>query len=133
MMPRKASQQPTEVELHILEVLWEHAPCPLGIIQNNISNSETKSYTTIQTMVRVMVEKGLVIRDDSVHPMLYRPAKSRDVTRQQILADITDRAFQGSAQKVVMSLLDSKKIDSDELSEIKKMIEQAESERGHNG
>jgi BlaI family penicillinase repressor len=125
-MPRHPSSKPTEVELEILLVLWEHGPCPMGKIHGVLSERRDTGYTTTQKMVQVMREKGLVQTDSSVHPQLYTAADSREETQLSMLDDLAQRAFGGSAKKLVMSLLSADRITAEELREIQRLLRQAE-------
>lgn len=125
IMPRRPSSQPTEVELEILQVLWEHGPCPLGRIHEALSEYRDTAYTTTQKMVRVMRDKGLVNSDDSVRPQIYSAAISQEQTQVQMLDDLAQRLFGGSAQKLVMSLLSTKRMSPKELQEIQGLIRKA--------
>jgi len=125
-MPRRPSLQPTEVELEILHVLWEHGPCPLGKIHEVLSAQRETGYTTTQKMVQVMRDKGLVTTDDSVRPPLYASATTREQTQVRMLDDLAQRAFGGSAKKLVMSLLSAKRVTVQELQEIQRLLRESE-------
>jgi len=128
-MPRRPASHPTEVELEILLVLWEHGPCPMGKIHETLSEGRDTVYTTTQKMVQVMRGKGLVNTDDSVHPPLYTAAESREQTQLSMLDDLAQRVFGGSAKKLVMSLLSAKRITADELREIQRLLRQSEGDK----
>ncbi len=117
---------PTDVELQILRVLWEHGPCSLGQAHQVLSQSRDKGYTTTQKMIQVMMDKGLVARDESVRPNLYRAAASQDKTQLRLIDDLAKRAFGGSAKKLAMSLLLNKRLKLEELEELHRLIEEAE-------
>ena len=122
----KRSPLPTDVELQILRVLWEHGPCSLGQAHHVLSQSRDKGYTTTQKMIQVMMDKGLVARDESVRPNLYRAAASQDKTQLRLIDDLAKRAFGGSAKKLAMSLLLNKRLKLEELEELHRLIEEAE-------
>jgi len=124
-MPRRRSSQPTEVELEILNVLWEHGPCPMGTIHEVLCAERERGYTTTQKMVQVARDKGLVVCDDSVHPPLYRPAETRQEVQLSMLDDLAQRAFGGSAQKLVMRLVSTERISLDELRQIQRLVREA--------
>jgi predicted transcriptional regulator len=79
-------------------------------------------------MIQVMREKGLVDRDDSVRPQLYRPAESRDQTQLKMLDELMQKAFGGSAKKLVMRMLSSDRLSANELAEMQQLIDQAKGE-----
>jgi len=124
-MPRRASAQPTEVELEILQVLWEHGPCPLGQIHQAVAARCDRAYSTTRKMVQVMRDKGLVECDESVRPQLYRAAESKEQTQLNLLEDIAARAFGGSTKKLVMSLLSADRLTSEELQEMQQVVKRA--------
>ena len=124
-MPRHPSGQPTQVELEILQVLWELGPSPLGDIHQAVSKRRDVAYSTTRKMVQVMREKGLIDCDDKVRPQRYLAALSQEETREGLVDDLAERAFGGSTRNLVMSLLSSKKLSDDELSELKDLIEKS--------
>ena len=127
-MSRKPSPQPTQVELEILRLLWEHGPSPLGQIHKAVSAQSERTYSTTRKMIQVMCEKGLVTSDESVRPQLYSAATSQARTQLELLEDLVQRAFDGSANNLVMSLLDAKRVSLDELQAMQKLIQKAKGE-----
>ena len=127
-MPRKPATQPTEVELQILNALWEIGPSTVKDIHAALEGERDVAFTTTQKMVQVMTEKGLLVRDDSVRPMLFSPAMSRDKTQLGLIDDLIQRAFGGAADKLVMHALRSKGISEKELEKINKLLERMEGE-----
>jgi len=123
-MPRPSSSQPTDVELQILKVVWEQGPSTVREVHMVLAKTRDTGYSTTLKMMQVMLEKGLLKRDDSVRPQLYRAAKSQSRTQVQMLDDLTRRVFQGSAQGLVMSMVASGRLTADELAEIKQLIEE---------
>ena len=125
-MPRPVSSQPTEVELQILDVLWERGPSTVRQVHDALSSNRETGYSTTLKMMQVMLDKGLVRRNDSVRPQLYRAAKSRSKTQVQMLDDLTQRAFRGSAMRLVMRMVSSGRLSADEWSEIQRLVEEGE-------
>ena len=124
-MPRWPSDQPTKVELEILNLLWEHAPCPLGQIHEAVSASSDRTYSTTRKMIQVMRDKGLIACDESVRPQLYAAAKSRERTQLGLLEDLARRAFGGSSKKLVMSLLSAKRVSLEDVRKMQQIIRKA--------
>ena len=124
-MPRHPSDQPTQVELEILQVLWGLGPSPLGEIHQAVSERRDVAYSTTRKMVQVMREKGLVGCDENVRPQRYHAARTQEETRKSLVDDLADRAFGGSTRNLMMSLLSSKRLTDEELSELKELIENA--------
>jgi BlaI family transcriptional regulator, penicillinase repressor len=128
-MARKSSTQPTQVELEILHLLWEHGPCVLGQIHEAVSASSDRAYSTTRKMIQVMCDKGLVTCDESVRPQLYAAAMSQEQTQLKLLEDLTKRAFGGSSKKLVMSLLSAKRVTVEEVQEMQRLIQKAKGEK----
>ncbi len=124
-MPRRPSAQPTEVELEILQVLWEHGPCPLGKIHEAVAARCDRAYSTTRKMIQVMRDKGLVQCDESPRPQLYAAAESKEQTQLNLLEDLAERAFGGSTQKLVMSLLSADRVTPEELQEMQRLVRKA--------
>jgi BlaI family penicillinase repressor len=124
-MPRKPSDQPTKVELEILQLLWEHGPCALGQIHDAVSARSDRAYSTTRKMIQIMCEKGLVDCDESVRPQLYSAAKSKNLTQLGLLDDLARRAFGGSTKKIVMSLLSSKQVTLEDVQEMQNILKKA--------
>ena len=125
-MPRPSSSQPTEVELQILGVLWKRGPSTVREVHLVLAKSRDTGYSTTLKMMQVMLEKGLLRRDDAVRPQLYRAAKSQSKTQVQMLDDLTKRVFQGSARRLVMSMVSAGRLSADELAEIQQLIEEGD-------
>jgi BlaI family transcriptional regulator, penicillinase repressor len=128
-MARPPSTQPTKVELEILHLLWEHGPCPLGQIHEAVAAQSDRAYSTTRKMIQVMRDKGLVTCDESARPQLYAAARSREQTQLHLLTDLADRAFGGSAKKLVMSLLSAKQVTVEEVREMQRTLERAKGDR----
>ena len=128
-MARPASNQPTEVELAILQVLWDQGPCSLGQIHDAIQASRDVAYSSTRKMVQVMLEKGIVEADDSVRPQQYSAARSREETQLNLLDDLVLKAFGGSAKKLVMSLMSGHRLSGEELQEVQRLTRKVERKR----
>jgi predicted transcriptional regulator len=119
----KSSPKPTEGELSILAVLWERGPSTVRQVFEVLSRERDLGYTTVLKMLQIMQEKGLVARDESERTHVYRARESADATQATLVDDLMDRAFGGSAMKLVMHALASKKATQEELAEIRKLLE----------
>ena len=127
-MPRPPANEPTDVELQILEDLWEHGPSTLGEVHDRIAQQRGTGYTTTQQMLNIMVNKELLERDDSIRPAVYRAAKNRQTTQQGMLDRLLQKAFGGSTADMLVQLLSSKDVSTEELAEVKRLIRQRERE-----
>jgi BlaI family transcriptional regulator, penicillinase repressor len=128
-MPRRPSVQPTKVELEILQLLWEHGPCPLGTIHEAVSTCSDRAYSTTRKMIQVMRDKGLVVCDESSRPQLYSAAASKEQTQLNLLEDLAERVFEGSTKKLLMSLLSSDRVTIDEVREMQRLVQKAKGEK----
>ena len=113
-------RKPTDAEVAILRVLWARGPSTVRQIAEQMGR-ET-GYTTILKLLQIMTEKRLVVRDESSRTHIYQAASTRDQTERQLVTDLLDRVFDGSAAKLVLQALASNKASPEELDEIKKLI-----------
>ncbi|QDU07478.1 BlaI/MecI/CopY family transcriptional regulator [Gimesia aquarii] len=125
-MARPSSSQPTEVELQILNVLWEDGPLSVRDVHETLLEERETGYSTTLKMMQVMLEKGLLIRDESVRPQLYQAAQPREETQLQMLDGLAQRVFQGSAMRLVMRMVSSGRLSVDELEEIQRLSKDSE-------
>lgn len=120
------SPRPTESELAILRVLWEHGPRSVRDIQKIMNETKETGYTTVLKLLQIMTDKGLVERDETVRPQIYRPRYSQTQTQRQLLRDLTQRAFGGSIKALVLQALATKKSSPEELEAIEKLLDRIE-------
>ena len=125
-MPRLPSSQPTEVELRILRTLWEQGPSTARQIHNRLAEDRDTNYSTTVKMLSVMLEKGLVRRDETVRPQVFRPAATQQRTQQQMLKDLIQKVYDGSAGSLVLQALASQKASPEELAEIRRSLNELE-------
>jgi predicted transcriptional regulator len=116
------------VELQILRVLWEAGPSTVRQVHEALAQHRDTGYSTTLKMLQVMHDKGLVVRDESVRPQRYRPAKSRSQTQLQMLDELVQKAFGGSAKRLVMRLLSAHRVSPEELAEMHRLIQEAKGE-----
>lgn len=128
-MPRQPATQPTEVELLILGVLWEHGASTARQIHNAIADHRDTNYSTTVKMLSVMLEKKLVKRDDSTRPQVFRSADSRKRTQTKMLKDLIRKLYNGSAKSMVMQALSSQKSSPEELAEIRELLDDLEGKK----
>ena len=130
-MARKASAQPTDVEIAILRVLWERGPSTVREVHGALQDRDRgeTGYSTTLKMMQVMLEKGLLSRDESRRPQVYAPSQPEAQTQRQMLDDLVVRVFGGSARKLVLRAVESEKVSAEELSEIRKLLKQLEGDK----
>ena len=122
-MARSRSQQPTEVELLILRALWECSPLTARQIRNELLKTREANYSTTVKMLSVMLDKGLVKRDESTTPQVYRSASSQKVTQKKMLRDLIQKVYDGSSSSLVMQALSTRKSTPEELARIRKLLD----------
>ena len=121
-MARQKSAIPTDRELAILGILWELGSATVRQVNEAMNEDSTTGYTTTLKLMQIMTEKGLLLRDESQFKHIYRPSISEERTQNQLVGDLLDKAFAGSAEKLVMRALSAKKVSAKELGKIKKML-----------
>lgn len=125
-MARPAKQGPTDGELAILQVLWEHGPSTVRQVQTQLSGGRGTGYTTVLKLMQIMFDKGLLRRDDSQHAHVYKAAVTRQATQRKTITRVVDQLFEGSAQQLVLQALSSKKSSLEELAEIRRLLDELE-------
>jgi len=121
-----APKRPTDAELAILRILWEKGPSTVRQVLTELNRDRATGYTTALKMLQIMTGKGLVERDESVRPQVYRPRLAREQTERQLVRDLLERAFAGSAKRLVLQALAVKKASAAELAEIEKLLNKLE-------
>lgn len=127
-MGRSKSSRPTDRELTILRILWDNGPSTVRQVNETMNEDEDTGYTTTLKLMQIMTEKGLVVRDESGRQHVYKPAATEEKTQKQLVGDLLERAFSGSAEKLVMRALSAKKVSAKELARIKKLLDELEGE-----
>lgn len=125
-MSKQEAPEPTQAELEILQVLWQRGPSTVRQIHEQLGRRRATGYTTTLKLMQIMVQKGLLERDESSRTHLYRDARSREKTQRQLVRNLMRRAFDGSAAGLVMQALSAKKASPEELAEIRRMLDELE-------
>ena len=118
--------KPTKSELEILSILWEKETASVREVYEIISERKPTSYTTVLKLMQIMHEKGLVKRDDSNRAHIYSAKQPQEQTQKNLVSDLLEKAFRGSALKLVQHVLETKPASAEELAEIRKLINEAE-------
>ncbi|HSD71362.1 MAG TPA: BlaI/MecI/CopY family transcriptional regulator [Thermoanaerobaculia bacterium] len=125
----KEPPRPTPAELEILGVLWELGPSTVREVQEMLDSRRPTGYTTALKLLQIMTEKGLVRRDATARAHRYTPKLPRERTEQQMVGDLVDRAFGGSASRLVMRALSSRPATTEELERIRELLDEIEGEK----
>ena len=127
MTPSKvAPPRPTQTELEILRVLWLRGPSSVREVQQTMSETRVTGYTTVLKLLQIMARKGLVARDERERTHVYRAALAQEQTQRQLVNDLLDRAFNGSATQLILQALAAKRTSPGEMDEIRKMLDKAQ-------
>ena len=126
---------PTESELQILSILWDldsstpgtpGTPGTVRQIHAEIIKHRSVGYTTVLKLLQIMLDKGLVLRDESERSHVYRPAAPQARTQRRLARDLIDAAFSGSAKSLVIEALGARRPSNEELADIRKLLDELE-------
>ena len=129
MTAKKSSDnpiEPTRAELEILQVLWKHGPSTVRFVNERLNEEKREvNYTSTLKLMQIMLEKGLLTRDDSQVKHHYTAAEEESKTKNMLLERFVENLYEGSASNLMMQLLGNKKTSKKELDAIKALIEKA--------
>ena len=123
---KKSRAKPTDAELAILRVLWQRGPSTVREVWDQISPTQKTGYTTVLKLLQIMLEKGLVKRDATSRSHVYEATATEDQTQRQVVGQLLERVFAGSASKLVLQALAVKKASPAELAEIRRLLDEME-------
>jgi predicted transcriptional regulator len=132
-MARKTTESLTPLELEIMKVLWETGPAAVQTVQERLAPGRTLAYNTVQTMLNVLHRKGKVRRELQGRAYVYEPTVSRGQTARQAVSDLVSRMFDGSAEGLVLSLVETRHLTPEKLAELSALLDESErsGEGGH--
>jgi predicted transcriptional regulator len=116
--------RPTEGELELLRILWDRGPSTVRDLHQEISAKRALGYTSVLKLLQIMTEKGLVEREESGKAHIYHPAASQNETQDQLVRDISERLFAGSAAQLAMHALALEPVNDQDLEALRTLIEQ---------
>jgi BlaI family penicillinase repressor len=119
-------KQPTPSELAILDVLWSLGPATVREVHEKLNPGKSTGYTTTLKLLQIMVEKNLVRRDETQRAHVYKARIPRQQAQSQLVADLVDKLFGGSASGLVMHALSDKRASAAERAEIRKLLDEME-------
>jgi BlaI family transcriptional regulator, penicillinase repressor len=129
MAPRSNPNRPTEAELEILQVLWQRGPSTARQVMEALSAQRETGYTTALKLLQIMLEKGLVTRDESERTHTYAASAPRAELQSRLVEDFVERVFGGSAEQLMMSALGTGKAKPAELERIRALLDEAAKKR----
>jgi len=126
VMGSSALPKPTEAELSILRVLWRRGPSTVRRVWEDLNRAQATGYTTVLKLMQIMAAKRLLTRDDRERSHVYSPTLPEEETQKQLVKHLLERAFSGSAQKLVLQALSATRASRQELAQIRKLLEKLE-------
>lgn len=119
---------PTAAELEILHILWEHGPSTVGFVNEKLNERRKVGYTTTLKLMQIMSDKSLVERDKSQRAHVYSARLTAEQAQKTLVSNLIDKAFKGSASRLVMQALSTGQASDEELEEIRRLLEDMEGE-----
>jgi predicted transcriptional regulator len=123
---KKKTPKPTAGELEILHVLWRIGPATVRSVHDELSRRNPTGYTTVLKLMQIMTGKGLLDCDARERAHVFRPAMAKADTERQIVSDVVERVFGGSASQLVMRALADRPASKIEIEEIRQMLDSIE-------
>jgi predicted transcriptional regulator len=124
-MVRKRSLTLTDAESRVMSVLWQRQTATVGDVVAALAQERAVTYSTVQTVLRILEAKGFVTHDKVARAFVYRPAVDERQARQRALKHLVARLFNGSPSLLVLNVLEDEAIDRTELKRLKKLIRDA--------
>lgn len=125
-MPNMNYPKPTDAELEILQILWQSGPSTVKSVNEKLNLKKEVGYTTTLKLMQIMLEKGLLARDEENRSHIYKAVVQQEETQKVLLDRLLETAFSGSAMKLVMQALGNKKTSKEELQQIRDFINKME-------
>ena len=117
--------RPSDGELAILRVLWSRNVATVRDVHTELSKDRDMGYTTVLKLMQIMVEKGLVARDECARSHTYRPLQGEAETQRCLLKELLHKAFAGSRRELVLQALETEPASVEELEDIRKLLNDA--------
>jgi BlaI family transcriptional regulator, penicillinase repressor len=118
---KPTTPQPTPAELGILTVLWQRGPSTVREVHEQLDSAV--GYTTVLKLLQIMTVKRLVTREEAGRTHVYEAAATEESTQRRMVTDLVDRAFGGSALRLVVQALATKPATPEELEEIRRLLD----------
>jgi len=125
-MAKSDPPRPTAAELEILRVLWSLGPSTVREVHDRLNQTKPMGYTTVLKLMQIMADKGLVGRNEDQRAHVYEASGRQEDTQRQLVGDLVERAFGGSATQLVMQALAAKRATPEELAEIRRILDEFE-------
>jgi predicted transcriptional regulator len=112
--------------MQILRILWDLGPSPVREIHRRLESAKGTSYSTTVKMLAVMLNKGLLARDEKAQPHVYKAVLTRDGAGKRLVRDLIDKVYNGSAHSLVLQALATRRATQEERDEIRRLLDQME-------
>ena len=132
-MRERQPARPTTAELQILQILWQRGPSTVRAVHESLGRAKAVGYTTVLKLLQIMTDKGLVTRDASARPHVYRAAESQAAILRRMVSDLVERAFGGSTVGLVLHALSGTPTTSQELDQIRRLLDEMLDKRKRRG
>jgi len=118
--------KPTAAELQILHVLWRRGPSTVNQVQPELLHGDRVAYTTVLKLLQIMFDKGLVRRDESTRPHVFRAAVAAARVKRRFVSDLVEQLFEGSAMSLAMQALSATRATPEELRKLRELLDEIE-------
>src|SRR5881296_4410764 len=118
-MATEAPQKPTASELQILRVLWSRGPSTVREVHDALSEKKSLGYTTLLKLLQIMTTKGTVRRNETQRAHVYEACQPATETKRQLVGDVLQRVFEGSASELMIHALEGRRTSKEELHELR--------------
>ena len=125
-MLKERLQRPTSSELEILRVLWARGPSTVREVHEALSEKKDLGYTTVLKLLQIMTAKGTVRRDEGQRAHVYDACQPATETKRQLVGDVLQRVFEGSASELMIHALEGRQTSRKELEELRRMLDEYE-------
>ena len=125
-MKQESRTQPTPSELEILQILWTRGPSTVREIHDELGKEKEVGYTSALKLLQIMTAKGLVTRTEDQRAHVYQATQPAETTKQQVVADVLQRVFRGSASQLMQHVLSGRRGSKEEIEEIRRMLDEYE-------
>jgi predicted transcriptional regulator len=125
-MTKTEIPKPTGMELAILRVLWERGPATVREVHEALMSEKATGYTTVLKLLQIMTVKGMVVRNEESRAHVYQARQPAESTKRQLVGDLLQRVFSGSASQLVLHALSGRKTSRSEIEEIRRMLDEHE-------
>ena len=124
--PNPSRRRPTDAECNILSIIWDRGTATVREVYEELSQRQKVGYTTVLKFMQIMTEKGLLERDTSVRPQVFKPAREKSEVQRDMVGDLLDRAFGGSTESLVLGALSSRPSTPEEIAKIRQFLDEME-------